>query len=339
MQDNTQHHVDQVILYRRKLAEIEARREKSGMEIPPETWQEFADVARYLEHAEGTVNQICNALVLEINQIHIRISSTLKEINELSGKMRQMEALFLANIVRPTEQLLLATRQRGYLEGEYRRIYKRIQQESYSCQGDLEADIHQVLAQKEQFSNSQYGIEDEDEEDDMLHESSLDWIDKFSVEDLEKAISMKDLEKEFKRVVFPKTHPDTSDTPNDVYLRIREVYEKRDAILMEAYIVEYRGDIKPEPDADVLDNLDQVLKSQKYTGNLLERLQGRLNRIQKEITIKELEEPDILQENLLRERYEVIAKIQVESVQILNWREKIEALLKVYLDLHNQGGL
>ena len=335
MQDNTQHNINQVILYRRKLAEIEARREKFGMEIPPETWQEFADVSRYLEQAEGTVRQTCNVLVIEVNQIRIRISSTLREINEVSGKMRQMEALFLANIMRPTEQLFIATRQRKYLEGEYQRIYKRIQQESYSRQEDLEADIHQVLAQKEQFSDSQYGIEDEDEDGDMLHESSLDWIDKFSVNDLEKAISMKDLEREFKRVVFPKTHPDTSDTPTEVYLRVREVYDKRDAILMEAYVVEYQGDIKPEPEADVLDNLDQVLKSRKNKEHLLERLQSRLDRIKKEMTTKELDEPDILQKNLLQERYEIIAKIQVETVLILEWREKIENLLKIYHDLHS----
>ena len=151
-------------------------------------------------------------------------------------------------------------------------------------------------------------------------------------------IPMDELVKEFKRVVLPAVHPDTSDTPDKVFETVFEVYKKGDPLLMEAYIIEYRGEYQTDRDADPLGSLDQVLKTQERYQRVSVHLQRRVDRIKQNLTTQEIEDPVKLQENMQQQRQEILTRIQSEAEQILAWRAKIEGLVQDYRERHGQAG-
>jgi hypothetical protein len=334
MRNAFEEQVEHVIQCRQQLDEVEARRGQYEQNVPTEIWQALAEVSLRLEQAEEKVRQICRELAGEVNQARLEIVSTLEQYNAWREQMRRVEDSFLANILRPGHHLKQAIRQREHLEGEYRRILAGIQREAYPSQQELEADIRLVLGQDEATSGTE--AEDVDEEE-LQDEDLLGKLEEATVEDVVEAISREELVKEFKRVVLPKVHPDTSNTPVEVFKTVYEVYKKRDPLLMEAYIVEYRGEIQPDQEADPLDSLNQMQKSRERILRLFARLQRRVDRLKQDLTAQEKQDPGSVQENLQQQRQEILARIQSEAEQILHWRDKIEGLVKKYLEYHGHG--
>jgi len=334
MQDPFEHQVERVIQCRKQLAEVESRRSQYKKNIPAEIWQELAEVSLRLEQTEGKVRESCQVLAGEVNQTRLDIVSSLEKYNHWREQMRQVEDDFLANIVRPGHHLKQAIRQRELLEREYQRIQAGIQREGYASQQELEAEIRRVLAHGEATFDAD--AEDPDEQE-LQDEEILERLEETTVEDLVEAISREELVKEFKRVVLPKIHPDTSNTPVEVFKTVYEVYKKGDPLLMEAYIVEYQGKMQPDREADPLENLDMVLKTRERTQRLAARLQRRVERLKQDLTSQEKEHPEMIRENMLQQRQEILARIQVEAEQILFWRDKIEGLAQVYRERHEQA--
>ena len=333
MQDAFGPQVELVIQCRKQLAEVEARRGQFEKNVPAGIWQELAEVSLRLEQAENRVRESCQALFGELNQARLEIVANLEQYNHWREQMRQVEDSFLANIVRPGHHLKQAIRQRELLEREYQRIQAGIQREAYASQQELEADLRRVLAHGEVTFDS----EAESPEELPLDEDLLERLDGTTVEDLVEAISKEELVKEFKRVVLPKVHPDTSNTPVEVFKTVYEVYKKGDPLLMEAYIVEYRGEIQPDRGADPLESLDLALKIRERTWRLVARLQRRLERLKQDLTAQEKEDPGKVRENLGQQRQELLARIQSEAEQILHWRDKIEGLVQMYQERHGQA--
>lgn len=329
MQDTYKHHVESVIRLRRQLAEVETRRAGYGQKVPPECWQEFLDASCQLEQAEKQVRQASLEVTAEINQLRVRIQSTLEEYNHWRWQVRQVESLFLANIIRPGHKLKEAIRQREHLQDEYQRIYTAIQQEKYASQQELESDLRQVLSRDELTPET---ISEEEELDDLYQENPFKRLHERSVDDLVQAFTREELVREFKRVVLPRVHPDTSNTSPEVFKTVFEVYKKGDLLLMEAYIVEYKGDFNLPPEGDVLENLEQALKRREYTLQLLGRMQNRVERLHMESPLNDLENLDKIQADMGAQRQEILARLQVEGEKILYWREKIEGLGKDYMN-------
>lgn len=334
MQEAYKRQVESVILLRQRLAEVEVRRAQHEKNVPPETWQEFMDVSRQLEQAEEVVNQACREITAEVNHLRLTIQSTLEEYNHWREQMRRVESLFLANIIRPGHHLKTAIRQREYLEGEYQRLYTAIQQEKYADRQELEWDLRQVLARGEL---DQETISEQEEEQELQQEDPFKRLQEMNVDDLVEVFTREELIREFKRVVLPKVHPDTSNSSPELFKTVYEVYKNGDPLLMEAYIVEYKGELQPEKEGDVLENLEQVLKRREYTLQLCGRLQRRLERLKAELSPEELENAGRIQENMQTQRQEILKRIQAEAEQILYWREKIERLVEEYRSRHGQA--
>lgn len=329
MQDSIKRLIESVVQYRKHLAEVESRRGQYKKNVPAEIWQQLADVSHRLEQAEENVRRTCREVAASVNQTRADITATLEEFTRWREQMRQVEDLFLANIVRPGHHLKRAIRQREYLQQEYHRILAGIQREGYASQQQLEADVHGVLTDEDMAFDAQAESPDEDLPQD---EDIFETFDEVSVDDLVEAFSKEELVKEFKRVVLPKVHPDTSNTPPEVFKTVYEVYKKRDFLLMEAYIAEYQEELQLEQDADPLESLDQVLNTQRSYLRLHARLQRRVDRLKQDLPTQEMQDPVNLQEKMLQQRQEILARIRSEAEQILLWREKIEGLVKVYLD-------
>lgn len=331
MKDKIKYFQNRIIVLRRKLADIESSRGRHEPDVPPEVWQELVQVSRELEDAEQKMGQICLELASDVNRTRDEIISTLDQYNRWREQMREIEILFLANIVRPGHHLKRATRQREHLESEYKRIYTSIQQGKFATQQELEAEIRHVLAQSDVAAE----ILEEDQDDAWLDkEKPTTSLTDISVDDLVEAISIEELVKEFKRVVLPKVHPDTSNTPVEIFKTVFEVFKACDPVLMEAYIIEYQGEIQPQVDTDPLEELDQLLTAQKRHQLLSVRLQRRVELIKQELTPQEIDDPEKVRDKMKQQRQEILDRIRAEAEQILYWRGKIENLLLFYLDYY-----
>ena len=339
MPDSIQTLRQQFVAYRRQLAELEQKRAQYGQETPPEIWQEFVTLCRHMEQTQEQLQQAGQRIIGEINETRSEIISTLKHYQLLREQMREMEKTFLVNIVRPGQQLKLAVHQNQYLQQEYQRMLNGIHDEKYPSLQKLEADIRQVLTHADAVFNAQDEKPDEQLEEALHQEMDLfKQADDAIVDDLLDGISREELMKTFKRVVLPRVHPDTSDTPEEVFNTVYEAYEKKDALLMEAYIVEYQGELEPVSEGDPLECLDQALETQIRCLNLNQRLRERFNLLRKDLTQAELEDPAKLSANLQSRREEILERIRAEAEKILYWRDKIEGLIQIYRDWQAEKG-
>ena len=332
MQKHIDRQVEQVIQYRKQFAALESRRRQFAGEVPKHLWQEFVELSRQLEQAEHTIRQTCQQLTLDTNRLRAEIMAKLKAYDHWRNQTRQIDEQFLLNIVRPGYQLKHAIRQRELLEQAYQCISDKIRGEGYASREELEADIRRVLTYDETASEVQEEVPDDTLE---REEALYDTLVNIHVEDVEEAISRETLIKEFKRIVIPKIHPDTSDTPNEVFINVYEVYKREDPLLMEAYIAEYRGEIQTEQVEDVLEGLNLIRAYLEQYQRLLIRLERKFARLKQQLTPQELDNPADLKQKFENQRLEIIQRIQREAEMILFWREKIESLSKLYPDIEH----
>jgi hypothetical protein len=101
---------------------------------------------------------------------------------------------------------------------------------------------------------------------------------------------------------------------------------------MQAYVVEYRGEIVPDPNEDPLFILEQLDQYQDDYSKLEKGLDRRMNKMWKDLTPQEREEPDQLQEKLRMQQTELSDRIQMEAERILQLRQQIEDLDNYYLN-------
>ena len=332
MQNSIDRQVEQVIQYRKQFSAVESKRRQFTGEVPKHIWQEYVDLSRLLEGAEEQIRQTCRQLTTEANQLRLKIMAKLKAYDHWRNQTRQIEEQFLTNIVRPGFQLKHAIRQRELLEQTYQRIYNKLQGGGYASQEELDAEIRRALTHDEAASEVQEEVPDDTSEQE---EALYDTLVNITADDVEEAISREALIKEFKRVVIPKIHPDTSDTSNEVFINVYEVYQRGDPLLMEAYIAEYRGEIQTMQGEDVLADLNHIQTCMKQYQRLLIRLERRFDRLKQQLTPEELDHPTDLKQKFEHQRQEIIQRIQQEAEKILYWREKIESLAKLFPGVEN----
>lgn len=321
--------IERAAQFRKKLAELEAQRSLYDSDVPPEIWNEIVKFSRALDREERRAQAAGRLKSRQVNDTRGEIITTLEQYNHWREQMREVEQLFLTSIVRPGYRLKQAVRQREYLEGEYRRIRRGIEIESYASLQELENDIRRVLI----HGQAVFEADQESFEDELLQEQSfIKTPDQIDLDDLVDEFEKDDLVREFKRVVLPSVHPDTSDTPGEVFKSVFEVYERHDYVLMEAYTVQYRGEIEPDPEEDPIEFLEQACDHQDRYERLLGRLRHRVEHMMKEITPQELEDPHRLRTEFREQRDEINQRTRQESERILELREKIEALVQLYLD-------
>ena len=250
---------DQIVQLRKQLAELEARRIRGDLTSHPGIWNDFLTYSTNLEKAEQSITNQNNKILDEIYQLRNNIRKTLSEFNHWRLQMRNSEKLFLSNILRPGYVLKQAIRQRKFLEQEYNRILAGIERYQYTSLEVLNEDIRQVLNHGE----TAFEADEESLKDEIIAEEKNRRIpENFGLEEMEETFNKDQLIRDFKRTVLPAIHPDTSDTPEEVFRTVYEVFERKDYLLMEAYVVEYSDEATIEPDRDVLEVQD---KSVSYT--------------------------------------------------------------------------
>jgi hypothetical protein len=322
---------EQVILWRRKLSALETKRAAYGEDVPSQLWRDLVEAARQLEAAEGAAKLAGNKIAEQVNHTRDVVLEKVAEYNQWRIRMHEMDNCFLNNILRPGYRLRDAVQQRQFLEGEYRRIKRLLETEGYNDLAALKMDVRAVLMEAGGY-----------EEPDPFDEAADQELGKYHLEDLKDldadllvgALEKEQITREFKQVVLPAIHPDTSETDEDTFRLVFEVYENRDYLLMQAYTLQYRGPVEVDCETAGLEWLDEILLLEEEYHSVSRRLSKRLDRLKDELTSHELEDPDKLQEDLLRQRDDILERLQLEIERILELRLQIEGLVKEYLTIH-----
>ena len=330
-----------IAIYRQEILRLRKafkRLEKKVADLSPEKQakyaQEFVDLSLDVERLESALRRINQATAEELNDLRTKIVVSLSQYNHWRKTMRDVEKLFLVNFVRPGYVLQQAVRQREYLEDAYQRLRQKIVEHQLGALSELEAEIRKVLSHAEHaFESDQRSFEDEAIKGKNLLEIAKNIDPQQIVEEYDEDR----IEREFRRIVLPAVHPDTSDTPVETFLTVKEVFEEGDYLLMEAYTAQYRGEFEVDDTADPLEVEETYAEYQRDYHRLSGRLERKLNALKKELTPEELEDPEKVRNLLNEQRDEIRRLIQVETEKIFELREKIRDLVQLYLELNKES--
>ena len=326
MKKTYQRQIEEVTRLRHRLSELEALRTNPSEPVPSQVYQEFIQVILQLEKAEQKLRHSTLKVRERISITNTEIITILHAYLSLQKQMRAAEDLFLANIVHPAHSLQLAKQQRTYLEREYQRIETNIRQECYATHQELEQDIRQVLRTSDTYTEQSSADEANSDYDSSIPPFA-DLLN-LTTDDVEDAIAKSELVAEFKRVVLPAVHPDTSQSSPEEFNTAFDIYKKMDFLLMQAYLVQYKPADLVEAEFDPLIELPQQVEKLEQAAKLLTRLQRRLDHLQQDLTEQEATDPEQVQQKMQEQRQELLERIQEESEHILTLREKLESLLE-----------
>ena len=275
-----------------------------------------------MSQGNGELRNKINLLVQECNELRSRILAVLNEYSQLSSRINELEEMFLTFVVLPGSQLRTVTQRRKFLEREYNRIRQAVEQGAYTSPEEIDLDIRQTLRHAEVAYD--YDSEQTDESLKAMRPGiTLEPIEADTIiDDVEK----QELVREFKRTVMPQVHPDTSDAPFEVFDTVYKAYEKRNYLLMEAFIIKYRGEIVTGPEEDLLAFFDLVSTySQRYRA-VLERLHKRLEKLRRDMTSQDIENQQKVRLRMERHNKEIRKAIYEESERIIYLRGCLEDL-------------
>lgn len=324
---------EQLNIHKKNLTDLEVEKAQFGLEVPIHLRRQIEHEKEELKRVESEIRKINNTLVQEVNEIRTRIIATLSEYSQLSSVMSDFENMFLSHVLLPSYQLQLTIQKRRFLEREYNRIHEAIEQGIYINPGEVENDVRQTLKHAEVAYAYKEGEQTDESLKAMSPTAVLESVEPDTVIDEKKK---EELVKEFKRIVIPKVHTDTSEAPFEVFNSVYEAYRKRDYLLMEAFIIQYRGELSSKVGEDTLIFLDLVTTYSREYPSVLERLEKRIEKLKQDMTVKEIENPEEIQIQMKKQNREIRKAIYEEAEQILHLRSCLENLAQ--LPLRKKGG-
>lgn len=329
MKNENQETIERIIQLRKQIAILENKIAQYETDVPGELFKEFVETCRWFDDEEQKVRAASAEKSKQVNIFREKIIEKLQEYNQWLEQMREFEALFLAYIVRPGYRLKQAVHQREYLTKQYKRISRSIETAKYTIIEELNEDIHDVLS----FEDDIYEEDQENMEDYVQQEKNpYEDLFQFDVNDLIEEFQKESLVRDFKRIVLPANHPDTSEAETDEFIKVFAIFKNRDYLLMEAYIAQHKGDVEMDLEKDPVEGFEEICEYQEQYQKLNARLEKRIKQIKKDMISKELEKPDQLREKLLRQQEEIRKRIQDEGEKILELREKIKNLSQNFLE-------
>lgn len=250
-------------------------------------------------------------VVLATNQVRDRVVRTLASCVELSATMREFEDLFSTQVLYAAQQLHEVVAERSRLDAEYRRIQDKLDHGAYGDADELADDIHAALtdaATGPEVPSAEPG-EEAGEGDDGLDPATKERI-----------------VREFKRVVLPNVHSDTSETPYAIFEVAYSAYRSRDYTMMEAFVIQYRGEVTAcAPDGRPLTSHQLRIRLSEYQA-AERRLDDRCASMRRGLTDDELRDPAGARARMARQQEEFRRAIVTEAERLRELRERLEAL-------------
>jgi hypothetical protein len=269
--------------------------------------------------------EFCAAQIAKHDGLRSRIMAALDEIVGLSNRLTGFENLFLTHVLLPGYQLQLTIQKRRYLEREYHRIRAALEGGEPLGAEEREAEVRHILRHAEVAFAYQ---ESDAAEDGLRAMSPTAPAEAFEPEDDLDEAARQELLREFRRCVIPKVHADTSDAPFEVFNVVYDAYKKRDFLLMEAFLVRYRGPFEAAPESDPAETLRLLEQRLARYAALLEKLESRLRRLRSELSTDQFRNAEALELQLRRQNREIRKAIFDEAEQILHLRTWLEDLAR-----------
>ena len=256
---------------------------------------------------------------------------SLADYGRLQANMAEMENMFLTHVLMPSFQLRETSRRREFLEAEYSRIKDRIRDGLYSSAAEVEEDVREVLEK----SDLEFGRKAlEEAENNLLGRaptSGLETVDR----DFRPSEREKDrIVREFKRIVIPRVHSDTSDAPFEEFQTVYSAYKKRDYLLMKAFIIQYQGDPNPRPGEKADQFARRAEKMALESRDILEGLEKRIAGLRQNMSDLELEEQDRVILQLKNQNKEILRAVYEEAEKVLRLQKMLAELIKNPYTVH-----
>ncbi len=326
MDTRTESLIEQLCVLRKNLSDLEKQKAEYSLDVPLHIKRECEHIEADIKRIEGEMRKTNNDLSIKINEIRNLIIVTVGEYTQLSSQVSEFEKLFLTYVLLPGYQLQLTVQKRKYLEKEYDRIRHAIDRGTYINPQEIESDVCQTLKNAE----VEYAYKDTEPQGDNL-KSMNSTAPVEMTEDGEKIDEKEKTEliREFKRIVLPKIHSDTSDAPFEVFDVVYDAYKKRDYLLMEAFIIQYRGEIHPSSTEEPLAFLNLANEYFLRYQSVFERMERRLEKLTKDDVAQRMDNVEDVKTQMKKQNREIRKAIYDEAEQILHLRSSLEDLIKV----------
>ncbi|GAB3412067.1 hypothetical protein GCM10027569_29670 [Flindersiella endophytica] len=266
--------------------------------------------------------------VREIDNVRARVVLALEDYIALSDRMRRLEAAFSVQVLHTAARLHETIARRRTLEAEYERIRGKLERGGYASAEALYEEVCEALVtvETEHPDGDEAGAEPQSgAEGDAAAPDTSGAFDRSALaedeKELDAAVKAR-IVRDFKRIVLPNVHADTSDTPYAVFDVAHSAYKARDYTLMEAFVIRFRI----LPDQEVCSHLAQYLAAER-------RLDRRLRTLRQAATFDELNDTEEAANQRMRQQSEEFRRaIDEECERLAEVRGALRALL------HGQDG-
>lgn len=249
------------------------------------------------------------AIVSATNAVRDRVVHALAGYLELSASMRELEDAFSTQVLHTARRLHDMVEARTRLEAEHRRIRARLDRGGYASDEELAEDVRAALTDDAETARDTVAVAEVPEPDEDLDPATKDRI-----------------VREFKRIVLPRVHADTSATPYAVYEVAYAAYRGRDHTVMAAFVVEYRGRVTDRgDDGRALTHTELAARLADYEVTE-RRLDGRCAALCGDLTEDELRDPAGARERMARQHEQFRQAIVAEADRLREVRERLAAL-------------
>jgi hypothetical protein len=254
----------------------------------------------------------------DVDEVRARVVRALDEYIELSDRMRGFEAAFGAHVLHTAAQLNETISHRRRLEAEYERIRAKLARGDYADAAAVEDDVRSALVTTD-TEHPDVGADGEPPSEAVAEE--LD-------EELDEATRER-IVRDFKRIVLPSVHADTSDTPYAIFDVAYSAYKARDYTLMEAFVIRFRSltPLTPEQAGALLDGYRAAER----------RLERRLRALRRDATYDELHDPEAARQRMRRQSEEFRRAIDEEAERLEDIRRRLQELLRHAREGHLDG--
>lgn len=262
--------------------------------------------------------------IREMNQEKKKITALVEKYRTLCQSMAEVENLFLSHVVVSGTHLKMSIAKREFLEREYERILQNSKWGVYSSLEHIEEDVQRTLTRADtMFVSDEEGQEGEKK---WLQFTTPDEHEREST-DLFDETRKKKILKEFRKVVIPKVHADTSETPFDIFSFVLEVYKKRNYLLMGALIIQYQEELSWPDDSQAITELIEVIKRNSVEYPLISMgLAEKIDRLKQNMSTKELGSSEAVKDQLRKQNEEISKAINDEAEKILVLMKKLDDL-------------
>lgn len=260
------------------------------------------------------------AVVRATNDTRERVTRALDEYLGLSARMREFEDTFSVQVLHAAQQLHEIMAQRRRLEADYERIRLRAQRGGYEDADELEDAVRTVLVSDDADYRDTASPDEEGsyEVDDEVGDEVDDGIDE---------ATRRRIVRDFKRVVLPAVHADTSDSSFSVFDVAYSAYKARDYVVMEALVIRLRGEIAAyDQDGRTVAEGEARSRLHAYRA-AARRLDQRLRALRARITDNELNFPERTRLRMEQRNDQIRQAIDEEAERILELRGLLETLV------------